>query len=119
MGRRKTPEQLADEERRYRLARGAQTPEEFAQLVDDPNQGIRAAAAHNPDADAQALAHFATDRFWGVRIEVAHHPNATRDVVLSLLEVDPRKRGVVHHAARERLIAEGIVFGADGLPVLG
>jgi hypothetical protein len=118
MGKRKTPEQLADEERRYRLARGAHTPEEFAQLADDPNQGIRAAAAHNPDADAHALARFAVDRFWGVRIEVAHHPNATREIVLGLLEADPRKRGVVHHAARERLLAEGVDFDEDGLPVV-
>lgn len=118
MGKRKTPEQLADEERRYRLARGAHTPEEFAQLADDPNQGIRAAAAQNPDADARALARFAVDRFWGVRIEVAHHPNATRDIVLGLLEADPRKRGVVHHAARERLLAEGVDFDGDGLPIV-
>ncbi|MFK3677401.1 hypothetical protein ACI2IP_06700 [Microbacterium sp. NPDC090218] len=118
MGKRKTPEQLADEERRYRLARGAHTPEEFALLADDANQGIRAAAAHNPDADAEALARFAGDRFWGVRIEVAHHPNATRDIVLGLLETDPRKRGVVHHAARERLIAEGVAFDDAGLPVI-
>lgn len=118
MGKRKTPEQLADEERRYRLARGAHMPEEFEQLALDPNQAIRAAAAQNPDADEQALARFAVDRFWGVRIEVAHHPNASRELVLGLLEADPRKRGVVHHAARERLIAEGVVFDDEGLPVV-
>jgi hypothetical protein len=118
MGKRKTPEQLADEERRYRLARGAHTPEEFEQLVTDPHQAIRAAAAHNPDADEAALARFAHDRFWGVRIEVAHHPNATREILLGLLEPHPPRRGVVHHAARERLIAEGVVFDEDGLPVV-
>ena len=118
MGKRKTPEQLADEERRYRLARGARTPEEFAQFPDDPNQAIRAAAAHNPDADAQTLARFAADRFWGVRIEVARHRNSTRETVRGLLEAAPPKRGVVHHAARERLIAEGVVFDDEGLPVV-
>lgn len=117
MATRKTPEQIADEERRYVLARGARTPEEFAALVLDPNQAIRAAAAHNPDADVAALAQFAHDRFWGVRIEVAKHPNTTRSILLDLLESDPRKRGVVHHAAVERLVSEGVSFDDDGLVI--
>lgn len=117
MGKRKTPEQIADEERRYELARGARTPEEFEALVFDPNQAIRAAAAHNPAADAASLSQFAHDRFWGVRIEVAKHPNTTRGVLLELLEPDPRKRGVVHHEAMERLLAEGVRFDDDGRPV--
>lgn len=117
MATRKTPDQIADEERRYVLARGARTPEEFATLVLDPNQAIRAAAAHNPDADPAALAQFAHDRFWGVRIEVAAHPNTTRSTLLELLESDPRKRGVVHHAAVERLKSDGVRFDDDGLPL--
>lgn len=117
MGKKKTPEQIADEERRYRMASGAHTPEEFEQFFDDPNQAIRATAAMNPDADADALARFAKDRFWGVRIEVASHRNATREILLSMLEPDPRKRGVVHHAVKDRLVAEGVVFGEHGMPV--
>ncbi len=117
MGKRKTPEQIADEERRYALASGAHTAEEFEALLADPNQSIRAVAAANPDADDDVLARFARDRFWGVRIEVAAHPGASHKTLLSLLEADPRKRGVVHHAARERLESEGVVFDDAGLPL--
>jgi hypothetical protein len=116
MGKRKTPEQLADEERRYALARTAATLDDFVALAADPNQAIRAAAVHNGGADADALELFLRDRFWGVRIEIAHHPNATTELLLQLLESDPRKRGVVHHAAKERLIADGMKFDDDGLP---
>ncbi|WP_435748990.1 hypothetical protein [Microbacterium sp. PMB16] len=119
MGKRKTPEQIADEERRYALARAARTPDDFALLAIDPNQGIRAVAAMNPAADEAALARFAQDRFWGVRIEVAKHANVTRGILLELLEFDPPRRGVVHHAAKERLIAEGVAFDDDGLPLVG
>ena len=118
MGKRKTPEQIADEQRRYALASGAHTPEEFELLLSDPNQAIRAVAAANPDADDDVLARFAQDRFWGARIEVAAHPNASRRTLLSMLESDPRKRGVVHHAARERLESDGVVFDEAGLPLL-
>lgn len=118
MAKRKTPEQLADEERRYLRARTAATMDDFAELAADPNQAIRASAVHNGGADAAALELFLHDRFWGVRIEIAHHPNATTELLLQLLEVDPRKRGVVHHAAKDRLIAEGMAFGDDGLPVI-
>lgn len=117
MGKRKSPEQIADEQRRYALASGAHTPDEFDILLADPNQAIRAVAASNPDADDAVLARFARDRFWGARIEVASHPNASRNTLLSLLEVDPRRRGVVHHAARERLESEGVRFDEAGLPV--
>ena len=108
MGKRKTSEQIADEQRRYTTARSAQTAEEFELLALDPNQAIRAVAASNPNADEVALARFARDRFWGVGIEVAHHPNVTVQILLDMLEPDPRKRGVVHNAARRRLEAEGI-----------
>jgi hypothetical protein len=36
--------------------------------------------------------------------------------VLRLLARDARTRGVVHTAARQRLEAEGVAFGTDGLP---
>ena len=78
MAKRKTPEQLADEERRYRLARTAATLDDFAALAADPNQAIRASAVHNGGADAAALALFLRDRFWGVRIEIAHEQIAER-----------------------------------------
>lgn len=110
MAKRKTPEERADEERRYALARDARTNEEFEALASDSNQGIRAVAAMNRNADAEALARFALDKFWGVRIEVAQHANATRDILESLLEPDTRKQGVVHHAARKALDAR------DGRP---
>jgi hypothetical protein len=117
MSKRKTPEQIADEQRRYALAGGAHTAEEFEILLADPNQAIRAVAAANPDADDDVLARFARDRFWGVRIEVAAHPRASRSTLLSMLEADPRKRGVVHHAVRQRLESEGVVFDDAGLPL--
>lgn len=116
MGKRKTPEQIAEEQRRYALASSAHTTDEFEALLADPNQGIRAVAAANPDADDAVLVRFARDRFWGARIEVAAHPNASRSTLLSLLEQDPRKQGVVHHAARKRLESEGVRFDESGLP---
>lgn len=118
MGKRKTPEQLADEERRYALAHSATTLEDFALLAGDENQAIRAAAAHNRGASAEALALFVDDRLWGARIEIALHPNATTPLLLQLLEPVPRKRGVVHNAAKDRLIAEGMLFDEEGLPVI-
>lgn len=116
MGRRKSPAEKADEERRYALARTARVDADFEPLFDDPNQAIRAAAAINPMASDAVLARFAADRFWGVRIEVATHPNASRATVLGLLEPNRRRRGVVHHEARKRLEAEGVTFGEDGMP---
>jgi hypothetical protein len=118
MARRKTPEQIADEERRYALARSATALDEFTLLAADENQAIRAAAAHNPEASAEALALFVDDRFWGARIEIALHPNVTTPLLLQLLEPVPRKRGVVHNAAKDRLIADGMLFDDDGLPVI-
>lgn len=119
MGKRNTPEQIADEERRYAFAAAARTFSDFGLLARDPNQGIRVVAAHNPAADATALELFLHDPFWGARIELARHPNATTSILLRLLEAEPRKRGVVHNAAKDRLITEGIAFDDDGLPVLG
>ncbi|MET3510321.1 hypothetical protein HOW07_01570 [Plantibacter sp. MCCC 1A11337] len=118
MAKRKTPEQIADEERRYELARSASTFEEFSVLANDPNQAIRAAAAHNPAADPAALELFLEDRFWGARIEIALHPNATDELLIRLLEADPRKRGVVHHEAERRLAAKGFRFDDGGLPLI-
>ena len=114
MAKKKTPEELADLEYRYTLARDARTAEQFEELSRDSNQGVRAAAAHNPNAPAPALELFAGDRSWGVRIEVANHPNATHEIIMSLLEPDPRKQGVVHHAAHKRLVADGVA--PDDLP---
>ena len=119
MGKKKTDEEKAAEQRRYLLASSAASDEEFEPFFTDPNQAIRNAAALNPDASEAVLARFASDRFWSTRIAVAEHPNATRATVLSLLEPDPRKRGVVHHAARRRLEGEGVSFGEDGMPVVG
>jgi hypothetical protein len=110
MGKRKTPEELADIERRYERARNATTALDFEELSRDPHQGIRNVAVMSPHADAAALALFATDPFWSVRIAVAEHANVTREILLRLLESDPRKRGVVDHAARKRLTAEGMTF---------
>ena len=116
MGKRKTPEERAAEERRYALALGAHTDAEFEPFFTDANQAIRNAAALNPDASAKVLAQFAKDRFWSVRVAVAEHPNTDRETILSLLEANRAKRGVVHHAARERLEREGVIFGEDGMP---
>ena len=117
MGKKKTEAEKADEERRYALARAAATDDEFEPFFTDPNQAIRNVAAMNPDASDAVLARFAGDRFWSTRIAVAEHTNASRTTVLSLLVADPRKRGVVHHAARRRLESEGVEFGEDGMPV--
>lgn len=115
--RRKTPEEKADEERRYALARAARTPEEFEPFVTDSNQAIRNAAAANPAAPAEVLARFASDPFWSTRVSVAEHANTSRETVLGMLETDPRKRGVVDGAARRRLEREGVRFDEDGLPL--
>lgn len=115
--RRKTEAEKADEARRYALVRAATTDEEILAFLEDPNQAIRNDAAANPRASATVLARFATDPFWSVRVVVARHRNADRDTVLGLLEPDPRKRGVVHRAARERLESEGVAFGEDGMPI--
>ena len=114
MGKRKTPEEKADEERRRTLAAAASTDDEFEPFFTDPNQSIRNAAALNPDASAEVLDRFADDRFWSVRVAVAEHPTTSRETLLRLLEPDPRRRGVVHHAARERLEAEGVRFDEEG-----
>lgn len=116
MAKRKTPEERADEERRYALARAAVTDEDFEPLVTDANQGIRAMAAHNPNASARILDRFADDAFWGTRIEVAVHPSSTRETLLRILEPNERKRGVVHSETRKRLESEGVQFGDDGMP---
>ncbi|HWU30927.1 MAG TPA: hypothetical protein VN041_17745 [Microbacterium sp.] len=117
MGRRKTPEERADEERRYALASAAHTDEDFEPFFTDTNQAIRNAAAMNPDASAAVLDRFASDRFWSVRFAVAEHPRTDRATLLRMLEADPRRRGVVHHETRKRLEREGVRFGEDGMPV--
>lgn len=119
VARRKTAEEKADERRRHALARAASTDAEFEPLLDDGNQAIRNEAAMNPRASAEVLDRFAEDRFWSVRVAVAEHPHAAGQTLLWLLESDPRKRGVVHAAARKRLESEGIRFGDDGLPLGG
>lgn len=117
MGKRKTAEEKADEQRRYALARAASTDEEFAPFFTDPNQAIRNTAATNPSASATVLDRFCSDRFWSVRVAVAEHPNTSRGTLLRLLERDPSRRGVVHHEAQRRLEVDGVRFGDDGLPV--
>lgn len=117
MGKRKTPEERAAEEQRYIRARGASSDAELEPFLTDPNQAIRNAAALNPDASPAILARFADDRFWSVRVAVAEHPNTARSSLLALLEPDPARRGVVHHAARERLEREGVRFGEDAMPL--
>ncbi len=97
-----------------RGASAASSDDEFEPFFTDPNQAIRNVAALNPDASAAVLDRFADDRFWSVRIAVAEHPSTTRETLLRLLETDPRRRGVVHHAARERLEAQGVRFDEDG-----
>jgi hypothetical protein len=112
----KTAEQKAAEAMRYAAASGAANTAELEPFLTDPNQAIRAAAAMNPDADAELLDRFADDRFWGVRMEVVRHANVSQATLLRLLEGDVRKRGVVHHAARAKLEARGVVFAVDGMP---
>lgn len=112
----KTSEQKTEEARRYIAAMGATNATEIAAFLTDPNQGIRAAAAMNPDADADILDRFANDKFWGTRIEVVHNANVSQSTLLRLLESDVRRRGVVHHAARAKLEERGFVFDVDGMP---
>ncbi|MBL3686104.1 hypothetical protein D3248_03920 [Leucobacter zeae] len=118
MGRRKTPEERADEDRRYTLACAAASDAEFERFFTDPNQSIRNAAALNPDASAAVLDRFADDRFWSVRVAVAEHPSASRETLLRMVAGEPRKRGVVYHAARNRLETDGVRFDEDGHPVV-
>ena len=113
----KTPEQKAAEERRYIAACGAANAQELEPFLTDPNQAIRATAAMNPDADAEILERFAKDKFWGVRIEVIRNANVSDATLRGLLEANLPKRGVVHHAAREKLEERGVAFGADGMPL--
>ncbi|GAA1308276.1 hypothetical protein [Brachybacterium tyrofermentans] len=113
----KTPEERADEQRRYALAAAATTDDELEPFLTDPNQAIRSGAIMNRRASAEILSRFAHDAFWGNRVEVARHPNSSRETVLGLLEADPRQRGVVHKAARERLESEGVEFGEDHMPL--
>ncbi|WJS91580.1 hypothetical protein [Microbacterium testaceum] len=68
MGKRKTPEERADEERRYARASAASSDDEFEPFFTDPNQAIRNVAALNPNASAAVLDRFADDRFWSVRM---------------------------------------------------
>ncbi|QZY51485.1 hypothetical protein [Leucobacter tenebrionis] len=117
MGKRKTPEEKADEERRYMLAAAAATDEEFESFFADPNQAIRNAAALNPDASVAVLDRFADDRFWSVRVAVAEHPNTARKTLLRLVAGAPSARGVVYHAARARLERDGVRFDEAGFPV--
>ncbi|MFW2074101.1 hypothetical protein ACG9Y7_11810 [Acinetobacter gerneri] len=113
----KSPEQKAEEERRYIAACGAANTAELEPFLKDPNQAIRATAAMNPDADAEILYRFANDKFWGVRIEVVNHANVSEATLRRLLEPKMNKRGVVHHAACEKLKERGIEFGGDGMPL--
>ncbi|MBP1326168.1 hypothetical protein JOF28_001400 [Leucobacter exalbidus] len=115
MARKKTAEEKADEQRRYALARAAKEEADFEPFFSDPNQAIRAVAAGNPEATADVLDRFASDRFWGVGAEVALHKNVSRETLLRLVE-DPRS-GVVYREARKRLEAEGILFGNDGFAI--
>lgn len=114
----KTAEQKAEEQQRYITACGASCREELAPFLEDPNQAIRATAAANPDADAEILDRFANDRFYGVRLEVINNANVSQATLFRLLEADIKKRGVVHHAAREKLEKLGVVFAEDGMPLL-
>ncbi|WP_223301352.1 hypothetical protein [Variovorax boronicumulans] len=112
----KTTEQKAAEALRYIAASGAANAVELEPFLTDPNQAIRAVAAMNPDADEEILNRFANDKFWGVRMEVVRNANVSQATLRRLLESDTRKRGVVHHAAREKLEERGVAFGADGMP---
>ncbi len=116
MASRKTQAEREATAQRYALALGACTDAELEVLLSDPNQSVRNAAAMNPDASAEILDRFAADRFWSVRVAVAEHPNTARSTLLGLLEAVPARRGVVHHAARERLEREGVRFTGDGNP---
>lgn len=113
----KSPEQKAEEERRYILASGASDTAELEPFLTDPNQAIRVMVAMNPDADAEILDRFTNDKFWGVRIEVVGHPNVSEETLRRLFEAKVSKRGVVHHAAHAKLLERGIEFGEDGMPL--
>lgn len=113
----KSPEQKAEEEKRYIAACGAANTAELEPFLTDPNQAIRVTAAMNPDADTEILDRFANDKFWGVRIEVVHHVNVSEAILRRLLEPKVSKRGVVHHTAHEKLVERGVVFGEDGMPI--
>ena len=113
----KTPEQKAAEELRYIAASGASNAAELEVFLTDPNQSIRCVAAMNPDADAEILDRFADDKFWGVRIEVIRNAHVSDATLRRLLESRLPKRGVVHHAAHEKLQERGVAFGADGMPL--
>lgn len=117
--KKKTPEEKADEERRYALARAATTDEEFEPFFTDPNQAIRNVAAYNPNASAAVLDRFADDSFWSTKLTVVDHANTSRETRLRLVAGDPGRRGVVYHAARRRLEADGVQFGEDGFPLEG
>lgn len=115
--RKKTPQERADEQRRYALVAAATTDAELEPFLTDPNQAIRCDAAANRNASDALLARFAKDSFWGTRVAVAQHAHSSRETVLGLLETNPRSRGVVHRAARERLESEGVEFGEDQMPL--
>ena len=116
MGKRRSPEERAEERRREELARAATSEAELEPFLTDPNRSIRTVAAMNPQASAEILDRFAEDRFWGVRMEVVRHPRTGRSTLLGLLKQDARSRGVVHNAARKRLEADGVAFGPDDMP---
>lgn len=59
----KSPEQKAEEERRYITASGATHTAELESFLTEPNQAIRATATMNPDADAEIFDRVANDKF--------------------------------------------------------
>lgn len=63
----------------------------------------------------EILHRFANDKFWGVRIGVVGHSNVSEATLRRLLEPKVNKRGVVHHAACEKLVERGAIFGDDGM----
>lgn len=117
VAKRKSTEGKAHEARRYELARAATNDDDFESFYVDASQPIRNAAAVNVNASAAVLDQFAADPFWSVRIAVAEHRNTARRTLLRLLESDPRRRGLVHHAVRRRLESEGVRFGDDSMPL--
>lgn len=86
MAKKKTPEEKADEERRYALARAAVTDADFEPFFTDPNQSIRNVAAMNPRASAAVLERFADDPFWSTKLAVVDHPNTSRETRLCLAD---------------------------------
>lgn len=117
MARKKTDEEKAEEQRRYALARAAESEADFEPFYSDPNQAIRDVAAANPAATADVLDRFASDRFWGVKVTVAQHPNVSRETLLRLVAGAQKRRGVVYTEARKRLESDGALFDSDGFAI--